>query len=73
MKEFPVIIMSAKTSVEDKVSLLLGGAADYITKPFYTKELLARITVALRIAPALVITTLTFQILSLTPLPAKFL
>lgn len=61
MKEFPVIIMSAKTSVEDKVSLLLGGAADYITKPFYTKELLARITVALRIAPASVITTLTFS------------
>lgn len=53
--------MSAKTSVEDKVSLLLGGAADYITKPFYTKELLARITVALRIAPASVITTLTFS------------
>ena len=61
MKEFPVIIMSAKTSVEDKVSLLLGGAADYITKPFYTKELLARIIVALRIAPASVITTLTFS------------
>ena len=61
MKEFPVIIMSAKTSVEDKVSLLLGGAADYITKPFYTKELLARITVALRIAPASVIPTLTFS------------
>ena len=33
----------------------------YITKPFYTKELLARITVALRIAPASVITTLTFS------------
>ncbi len=33
---------------EDKVNLLLGGAADYITKPFDTKELLARITVQLR-------------------------
>lgn len=42
-------------------SLLLGGAADYITKPFHTKELLARITVALRIAPTSVITTLTFS------------
>lgn len=31
MKEFPVIIMSAKTSVEDKVSLLLGGAVYYKT------------------------------------------
>ena len=38
MKEFPVIIMSAKTSVEDKVSLLLGGAADYITCLLYTSR-----------------------------------
>ncbi len=44
----PVIIMSAKTDVQDKVDLLLSGAADYITKPFDTKELLARITVQLR-------------------------
>lgn len=48
----PVIIMSAKAEVEDKVSLLLSGAADYITKPFDTKELLARITVQLRNAAA---------------------
>ncbi len=61
IKELPVIIMSAKASVEDKVSLLLGGAADYITKPFHTKELLARITVALRIAPTSAIATLTFS------------
>lgn len=61
IKELPVIIMSAKASVEDKVSLLLGGAADYITKPFHTKELLARITVSLRMAPTSVITTLTFS------------
>ena len=38
----------AKIDVDDKVALLLGGAADYITKPFEMKELLARITVALR-------------------------
>ena len=44
----PVIVLSAKVDVESKVSLLLGGAADYITKPFDAKELLARITVALR-------------------------
>ena len=44
----PVIVLSAKVEVEKKVSLLLGGAVDYITKPFDTKELLARITVALR-------------------------
>lgn len=44
----PVIVLSARAEVEDKVALLLGGAADYITKPFHTNELLARITVQLR-------------------------
>ena len=44
----PVIVLSAKADVDHKVSLLLGGAADYVTKPFDTKELLARIAVALR-------------------------
>ena len=48
----PVIVMSAKADVKDKVALLLNGAADYITKPFDTKELLARITVQLRNAAA---------------------
>lgn len=44
----PVIVVSAKADVDNKVELLLGGAADYITKPFHTKELLARIAVQLR-------------------------
>ena len=44
----PVIAVSAKADVHDKVDVLLGGAADYITKPFDTKELLARIAVRLR-------------------------
>lgn len=44
----PVIILSAKVDTDSKVSMLLGGAADYVTKPFDTKELLARIAVALR-------------------------
>lgn len=48
IKGIPVIVVSAKIDVDDKVALLLGGAADYITKPFEMKELLARITVALR-------------------------
>ncbi len=44
----PVIVVSAKAAVTDKVSLLMSGAADYITKPFDTAELLARIAVQLR-------------------------
>lgn len=48
IRNIPVIVLSAKTDVCDKVNLLLNGAADYMTKPFDTKELLARITVQLR-------------------------
>jgi DNA-binding response OmpR family regulator len=44
----PVIIVSAKIDIDNKVELLLGGAADYITKPFDMKELKARIRVQLR-------------------------
>ena len=48
IENIPVIVLSAKVDVQDKVNLLLGGAADYMTKPFDTKELLARIMVQLR-------------------------
>ncbi len=48
IKDIPVIVVSAKADVSDKVELLLGGAADYVTKPFDLAELLARITVQLR-------------------------
>ena len=48
IKNIPVIVVSAKIDVDNKVDLLLGGAVDYVTKPFNTKELLARIAVALR-------------------------
>ncbi|MCI8327257.1 MAG: response regulator transcription factor [Lachnospiraceae bacterium] len=44
----PVIVISAKVDVQNKVDLLLGGAVDYVTKPFDTKELLARIAVQFR-------------------------
>ncbi len=48
IRNIPVIVLSAKVDIQDKVDLLLGGAADYMTKPFDLKELLARITVQLR-------------------------
>lgn len=44
----PVIVLSAKAGTDDKVRLLLSGAVDYVTKPFDSRELLARITVRLR-------------------------
>lgn len=47
IRDIPVIVMSAKVDVGSKVQLLMSGAADYITKPFDTKELLARIQVQL--------------------------
>lgn len=48
ISNIPVIVLSAKIDVEDKVKLLLSGATDYMTKPFDITELLARITVQLR-------------------------
>ncbi len=48
IKNIPVIVVSAKVDLDNKVDLLYRGAVDYITKPFNTKELLARIAVALR-------------------------
>ena len=44
----PVIAVSARSTVDDKVDLLSLGCVDYITKPFDNKELLARIEVALK-------------------------
>jgi DNA-binding response OmpR family regulator len=48
----PVILLTAKGSVEDKVSGLDRGANDYITKPFQIEELLARIRAVLRMRTA---------------------
>ncbi len=48
LQGIPVIVLSAKADPSDKVRLLLDGAADYMTKPFDSGELLARITVQLR-------------------------
>lgn len=48
IQDIPVIVISAKTDISGKVSLLRSGAADYLTKPFNTEELLARVDVQLR-------------------------
>ena len=47
----PVILLTARDAVMDKVSGLDAGAVDYITKPFAIEELLARVRVALKLHP----------------------
>ena len=50
--EIPIIVLTARDAVMDKVSGLDMGADDYVTKPFAIEELLARIRLALRKHPA---------------------
>lgn len=65
----PIIVVSAKTAVIDKVAMLTHGAVDYISKPFSIAELLARIQVQLRLAQqaAQPLAALTFAEIRLDP------
>lgn len=47
-RDIPIIILSAKVSVEDKLKAMSMGISDYIVKPFDPRELEARIKMALR-------------------------
>ena len=67
IRDLPVIIVSAKADIDGKVGLLLGGAADYVTKPFDIRELLARIAVNLRRTAQPVSETLSRSGLRLDP------
>jgi two-component system KDP operon response regulator KdpE len=49
--DIPIVILSIRNAEKDKVEALDAGADDYVTKPFSTPELLARIRAALRRAP----------------------
>ena len=51
-EQIPIIILSARDELEDKVTGLEEGADDYVTKPFRFAELLARVRVRLRHTPA---------------------
>lgn len=46
--DIPVIVLTARTSVDDTVAVLEGGADDYLAKPFRFEELLARVRLRLR-------------------------
>jgi two-component system copper resistance phosphate regulon response regulator CusR len=50
-EKMPVIVLTARKSVQDTVSSLEGGADDYVTKPFSFQEVLARVRVRLRDKP----------------------
>lgn len=63
----PVIVVSARADTDSKTALLLGGAADYVTKPFALRELLARVAVRLREAAAQPGAVLAFGPLRLEP------
>ena len=67
LQGIPVIVVSAKVGVDDKVQALLAGAADYVSKPFALPELLARITAQLRKAHAPTPALLTWGDLTLDP------
>src|SRR5947199_10211105 len=57
----PVLMLTARGQVVDKVVGLKLGADDYLTKPFEMIELLARIEALLRRAPAVVVSTEVYQ------------
>lgn len=63
----PILILTAKNELNDKITGLDLGADDYLTKPFMTKELLARLRALGRRSTNLPESTLTFGDLSLNP------
>ena len=66
-KTTPVLLLTAKSEIDDRVDGLDAGADDYLTKPFATKELLARIRAMTRRREETVVTNMTYGNLSLNP------
>lgn len=63
----PVLILTAKSEIDDRVAGLDAGADDYLTKPFAMKELLARVRAMLRRRTESVETVLSFGDIKLEP------
>jgi len=47
-RDFPILVLTARTDWQDKVAGLEAGADDYVTKPFHVEELMARINALMR-------------------------
>ena len=61
----PVLMLTARTTVPDKVAGLNAGADDYLTKPFDPEKLLARVSAMTRRKGAMVLNEISFQDLTL--------
>lgn len=61
----PILMLTARSSIPDKVAGLDAGADDYMTKPFHADELLARVKAMTRRKGEVIMSTLTFDDLSL--------
>ena len=66
-KQLPILLLTAKTEVDDRVRGLDSGADDYLTKPFAVKELLARLRAILRRGEERVVEHLAYGNVSLSP------
>lgn len=64
----PVLMLTGRTDVDDKVSGLDAGADDYLTKPFHTRELVSRVRALLRRPPTVTNKILTARDITLDPL-----
>ena len=69
VKDMPCVIISAKADLDNKVTLLENGALDYITKPFYLKEVIARVKNAIKHTT---VEGMSYQYKEITIVPDKF-
>lgn len=72
-RDTPVIVMTARSAVSDRVALLDTGADDYVTKPFDFNELEARVRAVLRRRTGAAQTRVTFADLTFDPLTATLM